>query len=91
MSNRWTLVNNPSNRETARRDLLTARRIGLDTEYDSFRYFREKLCLIQISTEDNTYLFDPLLDIDFSFLGEVSMNPSTVKIIHACDNDIRLL
>jgi ribonuclease D len=91
MSNRWTLVNTASNRETARRDLLAARRIGLDTEYDSFRYFREKLCLIQISTEDNTYLFDPLLDIDFSFLGEVSANPATVKIIHACDNDIRLL
>ncbi len=91
MNNGWILVNNTQNREKARRDLLTARQIGLDTEYDSFRYFREKLCLIQISTEHHTYLFDPLSDIDFSFLGEVSANPATVKIIHACDNDIRLL
>jgi len=91
MNNGWILVNNARSREAARRDLLAASQIGLDTEYDSFRYFREKLCLIQISTEHNTYLFDPLLDIDFSFLGEVSANPATIKIIHACDNDIRLL
>ena len=91
MNNGWILVNNARSREAAQRDLLAASQIGLDTEYDSFRYFREKLCLIQISTEHNTYLFDPLLDIDFSFLGEVSANPATVKIIHACDNDIRLL
>jgi ribonuclease D len=75
----------------AERDILSARHIGLDTEYDSFRYFREKLCLIQISTESRIYLFDPLLDIDISFLGEASANPAIVKIIHACDNDIRLI
>ncbi len=91
MDNRWILVDNAHKRETAQRDILGAQHIGLDTEYDSFRYFREKLCLIQISTESRVYLFDPLLDIDFSFLGEVSANPATVKIIHACDNDIRLL
>ena len=87
----WILVDNPQKRETAQRDILSARHIGLDTEYDSFRYFREKLCLIQISTESRVYLFDPLLDIDLSFLGEVSADPATAKIIHACDNDVRLL
>lgn len=91
MNNGWTLVDNADRCKTAERDILGARHIGLDTEYDSFRYFREKLCLIQISTEAHTYIFDPLLDIDFSFLGEASENPAVVKIIHACDNDIRLL
>jgi ribonuclease D len=46
MNNRWILVNNARSREAARRDLLAASQIGLDTEYDSFRYFREKLCLV---------------------------------------------
>ncbi|MBW2560546.1 MAG: ribonuclease D [Deltaproteobacteria bacterium] len=91
MNNGWILVDSVDKREAAQRDILGARYIGLDTEYDSFRYFREKLCLIQISTESHVYIFDPLLEIDFSFLGEASENPAIVKIIHACDNDIRLL
>ncbi len=91
MDDGWILVDNAHKCEAAQRDMLGARHVGLDTEYDSFRYFREKLCLIQISTESHAYIFDPLLEIDFSFLGEVFEDPATVKIIHACDNDVRLL
>ncbi len=91
MYNVWTFVDNLEKCDAARCDILGARHIGIDTEYDSFRYFREKLCLIQVSTPSHIYIFDPLLDIDFSFLGEASENPDVVKIIHACDNDIRLL
>jgi len=84
-------VDNPQKLEAAQGDMPGARYIGIDTEYDSFRYFREKLCLIQVCTESRVYLFDPFLDMDISFLGDVFINPSIVKIIHACDNDIRLL
>ena len=91
MKNEWMLVDNLQKRETAQRDIQDARQIGLDTEYDSFRYFREKLCLIQVSTASQMYVFDPLLDLDISFLGEVFADPTTVKVLHACDNDIRLL
>ena len=91
MDTGWTLIDNPHKREAARDDILRTPYMGLDTEYDSFRYFREKLCLIQISTESRVYIFDPLLDVDLSFLGQVFANPATVKIIHACDNDVRLL
>ncbi|MBW2557285.1 MAG: ribonuclease D [Deltaproteobacteria bacterium] len=87
----WILVDNPQKLEAAKGDILNARHIGIDTEYDSFRYFREILCLIQICTESHAYIFDPLLDMDISFLGDAFINASTVKIIHACDNDIRLL
>ncbi len=91
MNSEWIFVDNIRKREAAQHDIRGARQIGLDTEYDSFRYFREKLCLIQISTISQVYIFDPLLDLDISFLGEVFADPTTVKILHACDNDIRLL
>ncbi|MCD6486646.1 MAG: ribonuclease D [Syntrophobacterales bacterium] len=91
MDNSWTLVDNRQKLESAQSDILSARHIGIDTEYDSFRYFREKLCLIQICTESHAYIFDPLLDLDISFLGDVFADAATIKIIHACDNDIRLL
>lgn len=91
MDNSWTLIDNQQKIEAARNDILSTRHIGIDTEYDSFRYFREKLCLIQIRTESRAYIFDPLLDMDISFLGDVFADVATIKIIHACDNDIRLL
>lgn len=75
----------------AKKDISASRLIGIDTEYDSFRYFREKLCLIQIKTDDKTYLFDPLNHLDITFLEESFSDPGTPKIIHAADNDIRLL
>lgn len=75
----------------AKREIRASRLIGIDTEYDSFRYFREKLCLIQIKTDETTYLFDPLERLDISFLKESFSDPDTPKIIHAADNDIRLL
>jgi len=65
--------------------------LSIDTEYDSFRYFFAKLCLIQISARLATYLFDPLDKIDLSFLGRYFQNRQIVKILHAADNDIRLL
>ena len=65
--------------------------MSIDTEYDSFRYFREILCLIQIHASETTYIFDPLDKLDLSFLGKYFNDPEIVKILHAADNDIRLL
>jgi ribonuclease D len=77
--------------ESARRAICSSTAIAVDTEYDSFRYFREKLCLIQIMSGRRAYLFDPLLSLDFSFLGDVFADPAVTKIMHAGDNDVRIL
>ncbi len=76
---------------SAKKEILASRMIGIDTEYDSFHYFREKLCLIQIKSERKIYLLDPLNFLNLSFLGDSFSNPDIPKIVHAGDNDIRLL
>jgi ribonuclease D len=91
MNNTWVWVDNPIKLSRAGNDISSTSVIGIDTEYDSLRYFREKLCLIQIKTEKNTYLLDPLDRFDLSFLGNSFAEPSILKIMHAADNDIRLL
>lgn len=91
MKNHWTLVDTPSQLKKAEKPIRTAAIIALDTEYDSFRCFRDKLCLIQIQTGEKTWLVDPLAGLDLSFLGEVLNNPAVLKIFHAGDNDIRIL
>ncbi len=77
--------------DVAKEDIANASIVCVDTEYDSFRYFREVLCLIQIDAGGRTYLFDPLGSLDFFFLGKIFTDPAILKIMHAGDNDIRLL
>ena len=92
MNNRWRLIDTPSNLAKAEPSIREAKTIAFDTEYDSFRYFREKLCLIQVQNEEGTWLIDPMAaGLDLSFLGEILADPEILKIFHAGDNDIRIL
>ena len=91
MDNRWVFVDSKENLEIAENAIRVAQIIAVDTEYDSFRYFFEKLCLLQIQTDQTTWLIDQMADLDMTFMGEVFTNPDILKIFHAGDNDIRLL
>jgi ribonuclease D len=91
MNKTWFLVDTQKKLQRAIDDFDNSSVLSIDTEYDSFRYFREKLCLIQIKAKAATYIFDPLNKIDLSFLGKYFADREIVKILHAADNDIRLL
>ena len=92
MKGKWLWVDAKQKLSKVRDDIEGSPVIAIDTEYDSFRYFREKLCLLQIGTEQRIYLIDPLdTAMDLSFLCGVFANPNQVKVIHAGDNDIRIL
>jgi ribonuclease D len=91
MENDWIFVDTPKKIKRAVDNFENTAILSIDTEYDSFRYFREILCLIQIHANETTYIFDPLGKLDLSFLGKFFNNEAIVKILHAADNDIRLL
>jgi len=91
MTNGWVWVDTLSKIDEAREDIRRSPIICVDTEYDSFRYFRAVLCLIQIEADEKTYLFDPLNGLDYSFLGSVFADPNILKVMHAGDNDVRIL
>ncbi|HYA13552.1 MAG TPA: ribonuclease D [Syntrophales bacterium] len=91
MTNQWVWVDTPMKMDAAEEGIGSSSIICLDTEYDSFRYFREVLCLIQIEADKRTYLFDPLGSLNFSFLGKIFADPAILKVMHAGDNDIRIL
>lgn len=91
MITKWLLVDTQKKLLHAVDDFEQAKILSIDTEYDSFHYFREKLCLIQIHANNTVYIFDPLDNLSMSFLGRYFDNQHIVKILHAADNDIRLL
>ncbi len=90
-STEWVWVDSEEKRQEAGRDVASAPWIALDTEYDSFRYFRDKLCLVQVKTPQMTYLLDPLDGHPPDYLARPFASRQTLKVFHAGDNDIRLL
>jgi len=69
--------------------LLKATRIAVDTEADSMHHYPEKVCLVQIATEEQAYLVDPLAIHDLSPLAPVLANPNIQKLLHGSDYDVR--
>jgi ribonuclease D len=63
--------------------------IGLDTEADSLHSYREKICLVQVSSPDGCFLVDPLAGMDLTALY-ASLSRHRI-IIHGADYDLRLL
>jgi len=63
--------------------------VGLDTESNSFHVYRERVCLIQVSTPGADYVVDPL-SVDVRALGEVLCD-GRETVLHGADYDVRCL
>lgn len=65
--------------------------LALDTEASSFHRYKERICLIQLSTRSKTWLIDPLLIDDMGPLGNALADPAIEWVIHDADYDLRML
>jgi ribonuclease D len=73
------------------RRLQTKAAIAVDTESNSLFAYRERLCLIQISTRSADYVVDPLAEIDIALLAPVFADPAILKVFHDAEYDILTL
>jgi len=65
--------------------------IAVDLEADSMYHYREKVCLLQISSASLNVLVDPLALGDLSPLAPIFANRRIRKVFHGADYDIRSL
>ena len=65
--------------------------VGVDLEADSMFHYKERVCLLQISTPSQNILVDPLALKDISPLNPIFADPRIRKVIHGSDYDIRSL
>lgn len=75
----------------ASESLSRASVIAVDTEADSLHSYYDKVCLIQISVEEEDLVIDPLTKIDLSPFGAILANPGIRKVFHGADYDLRIL
>lgn len=84
-------IEDPAELEAAARRMAKVRAIAFDLEADSMYHFREKVCLVQIATADESLVIDPLKFSDLSALKPVMADRRIRKVLHGADYDIRSL
>lgn len=65
--------------------------LAIDTESNSLHAYRERVCLVQLSTRTHDYIIDPFTIGDLSPLGDLLANPTIEKVFHAGEYDIMCL
>jgi ribonuclease D len=88
---RYTVVATAADFQTMLSGLSPVARAAIDIEADSLYHYFEKVCLIQISTDTETYVLDSLAVRDLSPLAPLMSSPVVEKIFHAAGYDLRCL
>ena len=73
------------------RRIRSEKMVGVDLEADSMFHFQEKVCLLQMATNGENVVIDPLEVKDLSPLAPVFRNNKICKVLHGSDYDIRSL
>lgn len=73
------------------RRLADAPRVALDTEANSLHAYRERVCVVQITTDRESAIVDPLAVRDLSPLRDALNRPDVEIVLHGGDYDISVL
>jgi ribonuclease D len=72
-------------------ELENEKAIGVDLESDSMFHYKEKVCLLQISTQTKNFLVDTIALKDLSLMKKIFRSKEILKVFHGADYDIRSL
>jgi ribonuclease D len=84
----YTLVATAECFQSMMEKLRSASRLAIDMEADSLYHYFEKVCLLQISTDTETFILDPLVLKEISSLAPLIADPSIEKVFHAAGYDV---
>jgi ribonuclease D len=86
-----TLITTQAALDAAIFRMQAAERLALDTEFMRERTYFPLLCLLQIATESDCFLVDPLAGLDLGALHALLADPTRLKILHAARQDLEVL
>jgi len=86
-----TLVTAREHLEEIVADWAGVPRLALDIESNGFYAYREKVCLLQMSSPTEDFVIDPLAVTDLSSLAPLMADPKIEKLFHAGEYDVLCL
>jgi ribonuclease D len=85
------VIDHPTELRALVRRLADEPRIALDTEAASFHRYVDRVYLVQLSSDTETALVDPLAVTDLSPVGKLLSNAKVEVVFHDADYDLRIL
>lgn len=85
------LIETQTKLKSIARELKQEKILAVDIESDSMYHFREKVCLIQISSRSSNFIIDPLKIRDISSIKTIFSRKDIKKVFHGADYDVRSL
>lgn len=82
------ILDTPEKLDAVLPGLLKEESLAVDTEANSMYAFKERVCLIQISTQGQDLIIDPLAINDLTKLGALFCDPKIEIIFHASEYDL---
>jgi len=86
-----TLVTTREQLDAAVFRMLGAARLAIDTEFMRERTYYAQLCLVQVATDADCFLVDPLAGLDLEPLHALLGDRGKIKILHAARQDLEVL
>src|SRR4051812_5602256 len=86
-----TVITAREHLEEVAAEMAKVPRLAFDTESNGFYAYKEKVCLVQISTPTDDYIVDPIAIPDLSSLGPLFADPKIEKLFHAGEYDVLCL
>ena len=87
----FILIDNDRALKELAQSLEKQKRIAVDLEADSMFHYQEKACLLQITSNGQNYIVDPLCNLDVTALAPVMKTWEIQKVFHGADYDVRCL
>ena len=87
----YTLVTTLESFQSMLEGLMPASRLAIDVEGDSLYHYFEKVCLVQISTDRETFILDPLMFGEIRTLAPLMSSVKVEKVFHAASYDVQCL
>jgi ribonuclease D len=86
-----TLITAREHLEEVCAELAQCPRLAFDTESNGFYAYKERVCLVQISSPTEDFIVDPIAIPDLAALGPLFANPKIEKLFHAGEYDVLCL
>lgn len=86
-----TLITAREHLEEVCAELARCPRLAFDTESNGFYAYKERVCLVQISSPTSDYIVDPIAIRELDALGPLFADPGIEKLFHAGEYDVLCL
>jgi ribonuclease D len=86
-----TIVTKTNQLQEICQKLDAAGRFAMDLEFIPERTYAAELCLIQVATDQEAFIIDPLAVRDLNPIWERMADPKLLKVLHAADQDLDIV